>query len=294
MAKKFLALGNIDKAINVTAAGKETTFGGGTYSSIAAMKLGYDSAVMTKGNDELKKWLKKLEEMGIRVFLEKDAETLTVINEYDASTKMKRQKLIAKTGKISWDIDEKFDIVHVNPLLNEIDEDMIHRAKKQCKILSLDAQGMVREAAGDIVKKRFCESREEWLNDADVLHVGEEEAKFVSKAKSPEDICRDLQSLGPKIVLLTFGEKGSIICGENIEKIPAFKVKAADPIGAGDVYSTAFVAKYFETGNERESGIFASAAASFVVEEFGYKNIQPREKVEERAKTLMKKIEEAG
>jgi len=43
-----------------------------------------------------------------------------------------------------------------------------------------------------------------------------------------------------------------------------------------------------ETNNELESGLFASAAASFVVEDFGTKNIVEREKVMKRFKELAK------
>jgi len=284
--KNFLALGNIDKAINKTKFGEEVTFGGGTYSAVTARRLGYQAAVLTKGNEELMQWISNLEKMKIKVFLEKDKSTLSVINDYSSGKWM--QKLLTSTEKINFDLSEKFDVIHMNPLFKEVDVELIEKARKNCKLLSLDAQGLIRDEKNGIVYGKFLENREDWFKHIDVLHVGEAEKKFVSKETDPESICRDLQSMGSKIVLLTLGAKGSFVLGKEFHKIPAFKVREIDPTGAGDVYSTSFDIKYFETENERESGFFASVAASFCVEDFGYKNVQTRKRVEERFKRLMK------
>ncbi len=69
-------------------------------------------------------------------------------------------------------------------------------------------------------------------------------------------------------------------------RIPAYRTRLVDRTGSGDVFASAFAIRYFETKNALESGLFASAAASFVVEDFGTKNIVNREKVEERFKIL--------
>ena len=71
MDKNLLALGNIDKSRNITQFGDEIVYGGGTYSAITARKLGYNSAILTKGNEALDAWIRQLEAMGIQVLLEK-------------------------------------------------------------------------------------------------------------------------------------------------------------------------------------------------------------------------------
>ncbi|MEM3507019.1 MAG: PfkB family carbohydrate kinase [Candidatus Bathyarchaeia archaeon] len=98
--------------------------------------------------------------------------------------------------------------------------------------------------------------------------------------------------MGAEVIALTLGEKGSIVFKEDYYEIPAYKVKEIDPTGAGDVYATAFIIKYFETKDALTSGLFASALASFVVEGFGPKNIASIEKVEERYEKLKKVYEE--
>ncbi|MBS3055558.1 MAG: hypothetical protein J4452_03660 [Candidatus Aenigmarchaeota archaeon] len=283
---RFLVVGNIDKTINKTLAGEEETFGGSTYCGIVANELGWDTTILTRGNEELSEWVTELEDLDIRVFLQQDEATLKVINDY--TTGVWAQKLLSNTRKIVFNIDEKFDVIHINPLHHEVDIELIRKAREKCKLLSLDVQGLVREEKNGIVGGKFLENREEWFKNLDILKVGEDEIKYISKEQDSEKICKDLKSFGPKIVVLTFGKRGSVVLGKEFLNIPALAVKEIDPAGAGDSYATAFAIKYFETNDEREAGFFGAATASFVVEDFGARNIQPREKVEERFKLLMK------
>ena len=103
----------------------------------------------------------------------------------------------------------------------------------------------------------------------------------------PRKICEDIQRSGPRIVLYTVGVNGAFILGREFNEFPTFKVVEVDPTGAGDVFTTSFGIKYFETEDEWKSGMFATAASSFKIEDFGSRNIQSREKVEERTKMLM-------
>ncbi|HUK50002.1 MAG TPA: PfkB family carbohydrate kinase, partial [Terriglobales bacterium] len=149
-----------------------------------------------------------------------------------------------------------------------------------------EVAGLVRDVRNVTVTGNFIKNREEWFEGIDIVHFNERERKFISRETDPRKICEDVQSSGPKIVLYTVGENGSFILGREFIKIPAFKVTEVDPTGAGDVFTTSFDIRYFETENEKESGFFATAAASFKIEDFGSKNIQTRQRVEDRAKTL--------
>jgi len=287
VAEKILALGNIDKTTNITKAGRETVFGGTTYTAITAKKLGLDVTLLTRGNEELKGWLATLERMGIRTILEPDKSTLTVTNDYSPKGEWV-QRLLAKTGRIRFDVEEDFDIIHVNPLYQEVDTEIIRRARKQSKLLSLEVAGLVRQARNGIVTGNFMKDRKEYFVGVDIVHFNERERKFISKETVPRKICEDIQSLGPRIVLYTVGANGSFILGSEFNELPAFEVVEVDPTGAGDVFTTSFGTRYFETADEKVSGLFATAAASFKIEDFGSRNIQTRERVEERAKMLIK------
>lgn len=86
------------------------------------------------------------------------------------------------------------------------------------------------------------------LRRTDVLILNEQEAEHLSKLcgkrekKTPQRI-RSLQSLGPRIVVITRGRFGSLAYdGINTYAVPRIKEKPVDTTGAGDSYGSAFVA----------------------------------------------------
>jgi len=99
-----------------------------------------------------------------------------------------------------------------------------------------------------------------------------------------------LYSLGAGIVAITFGVDGSLVYDGNFHEISAFKTNTVDKTGVGDVYASAFAIRYFETNDSMDSGLFASAAASFVVEDLGPKNIVKREYVDRRCEILKQNL----
>lgn len=81
---------------------------------------------------------------------------------------------------------------------------------------------------------------------------------------------KELQELGPKIIVKTMGKNGSIIYADRKIKIGAKLIETPlDPTGAGDSYRAGFLRAYL-TGESLEfCGDFASSVASFVVEAEG-------------------------
>ncbi|MCX6821635.1 MAG: carbohydrate kinase, partial [Candidatus Aenigmarchaeota archaeon] len=63
---KFLVIGNITKDIIRTKNEEKYALGGNaSYSSIAAVKLGCKTHVLSRGNDEIIEWIKNLKSQGI-------------------------------------------------------------------------------------------------------------------------------------------------------------------------------------------------------------------------------------
>ena len=290
---KFLVIGNITKDIIRTKNEKRYDFGGNaSYGSITATKLECETHVLSRGNEELAELINTLKSHGIDVELQRSEDITCFVNDYTESER--KQSVMSDAGKIDYKSFGNVDIISLGPVFNEITLECLEKARNDCKILSLDAQGFVRSLKGKEVMKRFWDEREEFLKYVDLLKVGRDEISSVSKEKDHEKVCEELRSLGVKIVELTLGENGSIIAGEEIHRIPAYKTTLIDKTGSGDVFATAFAIKYFESKNELESGFFASAAASFVVEDYGMKNIQSREKIEERFHLLKKTISDGN
>jgi len=282
---KFLVIGNLTKDIIRTKKEKKVTFGGSSsYCSITAAKLGCETYVLSRGNNELDEWIKKLKIHGIRVELQKSQNITAFVNDYTHEKRV--QNLLSDAGKIKFKPKEKMDVIHVGPVFNEVTIECVKEARKNCKLLSLDAQGFLREVKNKEVVNKFWDERDDFLKYIDLLKLGEHEISSLSRNKNYESVCNELLDLGVKVVELTLGKKGSIIAGKKIYRIPAYTTITIDPTGCGDVFASAFAIRYFETEDEKESGFFASSAASFVVEDFGTINIVGRDRVERRVEKL--------
>ncbi len=74
---------------------------------------------------------------------------------------------------------------------------------------------------------------------------------------------RYIHSKGPKIAIITLGEKGCVaICDKCEFTVPAFKVDAVDTTGAGDVFHGAFDYAYLQGMDCVESARFSSAVSA--------------------------------
>jgi len=282
---KFLVIGNITKDTIRTKEKEIVTFGGtASYSSITAKKLGCDTYVLSKGNHELNDWIKNLENLGIKVELEKSEKITHFVNDYSGNER--RQFYYSDAGKIDFKNLGKMDIIHIGPVFGEITLDCVKEARKNTKLLSLDVQGFVRSSDKERVIMKFWDERVEFLKYVDLVKINRLESNFVAKKINYEEICKELIGFGPKVVELTLRENGSIVFSDKVHKIPVYQTNLIDKTGAGDVYAAAFAIRYFETKDALESGLFASVAASFVVEDFGTINIAERNKVEKRVEKL--------
>jgi sugar/nucleoside kinase (ribokinase family) len=107
---------------------------------------------------------------------------------------------------------------------------------------------------------------------------------------SLEDIDYDVGRLEPffqhlPLVVLTEYRDGSTLYRRqpngtvSVTKIPPRPADEIDPTGAGDVFATAFMIRYQETGDPVQSARFANITASFGVEAPGIAGIPTRDQV---------------
>jgi sugar/nucleoside kinase (ribokinase family) len=282
---KFLVIGNLTKDTIRIKDQEKITFGGSaSYCSITAKRLGWDSHILSRGNSKLNDWIKFLESEGITIDIQESKNITHNLNVYDGEDR--KEWSLSDAGKINHTGIKKADIIHIGPVFNEITIDCVKEARKKSKILSLDVQGFLRKPKNKQMIKKFWKEKNQFLKYIDILKISKDEIPHVSKNKNYYEALDELLDLGAKIVILTLGENGALIAGKEKHRIPAFKTNTIDPTGCGDVFSAAFVIKYFETKDLMESGFFASAAASYVVEDFGTKNIVDKSKVDERFKIL--------
>ena len=133
------------------------------------------------------------------------------------------------------------------------------------------------------------------IKEIDVLCINDEEALQLTGQNSLRNAADLIQTFGPKYVIIKKGEHGAILFhGEEIFMTPALPLKKVkDPTGAGDSFAGGFagyLAMYSNTSFEsmKVALIYASAMASFTVEEFGTVNLQKvsKPKLKERIKAI--------
>jgi len=93
---------------------------------------------------------------------------------------------------------------------------------------------------------------------------------FGATEATGEHVARLFTEWGADIGIVTLGEKGAVVATKKRSyNIPAFPTKVKDTTGAGDAYSSGFLAEYLRTGNVYKSALFAAATASLVIEGTG-------------------------
>ena len=141
----------------------------------------------------------------------------------------------------------------------------------------------------------FREKLNKVISKVDVLCLNDEEALQLTKQKTLIDAAKEIQKYGPKFVIIKKGEHGAMLFNkENIFLTPAFPVKSVkDPTGAGDCFVGSFAGYLMRINKfsfeEMKIGlIYASALASFSVEEFGTQALQSlsKNKIYNRIKYL--------
>lgn len=163
-------------------------------------------------------------------------------------------------------IESKIDTesICICPVLDELSiKDTINILKyykNSIKFLSL--QGYFRKVKNKFVyPKKFVKNVSNIIELSDIVVFSNEDVPnykdFVKRHKRYN-----------KIFVITLGKSGAKIFEENIEiDVPIYeKAKVVDPTGAGDTFLSALATKYMEVFDIHESCLFASCAASVVIE----------------------------
>ncbi len=181
-------------------------------------------------------------------------------------------------------LDSRFFLI--GPILGEVDLELIEfiRSSSSGKLF-LDPQGLVRVIGGDKRVIHKC-NRDEFtkiLRLVDFVKPNQHESETITSEKDPVLALRRLRELEARIPIVTLAERGSLLLdSDRLYRIPAYGTRAIDPTGAGDVYAGSFVTEYMRGGSLVEAALFASAAASIMVEQVGpdfqmaLKNVQER------------------
>ena len=210
---------------------------------------------------------------GLNVEIIPCKKTVYFENSYGINQNNRTQRVLAKADPFTVEKIQHIEakIFHLGSLLSDdFSLDVIKYLSKK-GILSVDAQGYLREVRGENVYPiDWCEKKEA-LKYVHILKVNEHEAKVLTGLDDYQAAARQLAEWGVKEVLLTLGSEGSIIYAENsFYYIPAYPPKeVVDATGCGDTYMLGYLYMRNKGVSYEEAGCFAAALSTVKLEKSG-------------------------
>jgi hypothetical protein len=243
-----------------------------TYSALTARSLGRRAAVITSASPDL-----NLDELfcDIEVLCLPSPVTTTFVNICEADLRQQHIEAVADkipSGSVSPRL-RNTPVVHLGPIANEFDEDMIDLFPDS--LLGLTPQGWLRQwdSRGWVSPRPWSTARQ-YLQHIDAVFVSEEDLA------GEASVLRSQLHL-PRMAVVTEGARGATLHYQgHSTRIAPRKTRAVDSTGAGDIFAAAFLVRLAETGHPQESARFASVAASLSVEQAGVASIPDRAQIE--------------
>jgi len=175
-------------------------------------------------------------------------------------------------------LDEKYiscaKLVHGSSLRSEIAEALGMKAKKFNVLSSIDIGAELAHLGRSKVL--------EILRNYDFVFLNRTSYRLIFNASLVRENLLKYFPKGPKILLVTLGEDGVLVCdGKRVIHVPAVKVKVVDTVGAGDAFAAAFLVYFLETEDLEDAARYAVAAAAFKIQKVGgQKGLPTREELE--------------
>lgn len=146
-------------------------------------------------------------------------------------------------------------------------------AKSHGRITSLDLE---KHAIDEYGREMILEL----LKHIDILLPNKLAARTLTGKNNFIEAAKSLSNYGPKTVIITLGEKGSLLAQEKeIIEIPAYKINPIDTTGAGDAFNAAFTLFHVIEGYDpKDASIIANAAAALKCTKLGAQTGMPNRK----------------
>ena len=155
-------------------------------------------------------------------------------------------------------------IFHLGTLLaDDFNIDVIKFLSKK-GIVSVDVQGYLRKVENEHVVAVDYDLKKEAMPYISILKANEMEMEVLTGTTDPYKASEILADWGCKEVLLTLGDKGSLIyAGGQFFEIPALPAhQLIDATGCGDTYMAGYLYRRSKGASYTEAGLFAAAMCS--------------------------------
>lgn len=214
------------------------------------------------GKDELKA-VDDIRSLGIDVEVIPSRRSVFFENKYGEDLNDRTQRVLAKADPFTVDNlkDANARIFHLGTLLAD---DFSLEAIKMLStrgIVSVDAQGYLREVRGEKVFPVDWSDKVEALKHIHILKANEKEMETLTGETDPRKAAGKLAAWGCREVLLTLGDHGSLILADGeFFNIPAYPTdKVTDATGCGDTYMAGYLYSRSKGAAYAEAGRFAAA-----------------------------------
>ncbi len=295
---EIVVVGHLSRDLIVMPNTTKEALGGSTAYAMLAPSIGaFGAGIVTKvGTDFEDSYYNILRNSGLDLsgFIIEGPKSTRFVNKYDTSgARIQYVEAVAPSIR-SEDFTEEHlnaNIIHFSPLTSdEIDIECIHQARSSSALTSLDVQGYIRSVGKDgmVTPKKWLE-RDKILGQVDVVKFNERELFTTVPAESELSAASQILSLGPRIVLVTHDQRGSVVYTRNSQvHIPLVLARAqVDTTGCGDTYTIGFLLEYMRSGDVRRAGLFAATCSSFNVESVGPYDMPTRFDVESRMRAYL-------
>ncbi len=227
--------------------------------------------------------------LGIEVTVLPSRKSVYFENRYGENQNHRTQRVLAKADPFTPEgvARIKARYYHLGSLLADDFSIDIIKALSEKGIVSVDAQGYLREVRGDKVYPVDWSDKLEALRYIDILKVNEHEAAVLTGATDPRRGAEILAGWGVKEVVLTLGSMGSVILAEgHAYEIPAFTpTDIVDATGCGDTYMAGYLYMRNKGAGYEEAGRFAAAMCTIKLQATG-----PFRSSAEEVRQLIEKI----
>ena len=218
--------------------------------------------VTAVGESELEA-VEDIRRRGIDVKVLPSAQSVCFENIYGANSDERTQRVSAKADPFTVeglkDVDARF--FHLGTLLaDDFSLDVIELLAGK-GVLSVDAQGYLREVRGEDVVAVDWPGKVEALQHVHMLKANEMEMAVLTGHTDVRQAARQLAAWGVKEVLLTLGSMGSLIYADGrFHEIPAYRAEnVVDATGCGDTYMAGYLYMRDRGASPLEAGRFAAA-----------------------------------
>lgn len=273
---KLLSVGNLTIDEIVSDSGLERVAPGGSafYASVAASFLGVDVGVVSSlGPDypqDALDWMTK-RNVNLRGVRKTNFASTRFRLLYGRGSR--RVRLLNQgPGILDAAPMRNQDIIHLGPVYHEIDLELATAARRKCRLLALDVQGLVRRAGPSGRIRLSNRNLDDYLGLCDAVKASWEEAKLLTSCTDPSSMALSLLSKGPEFALVTLGSKGAVLgFKDGILKVPAYpETRQSDSTGAGDVMLAGWLVGFWRTRDPAWASAVGGAFASLIIRDSGW------------------------